>query len=65
MTSPHNLDELAVKAEAFERALRIRIWNSCKARNMNDDACYKVIRDEIAKVEADVRISIDGGGGQE
>ncbi len=36
--------------EELERALRIRIWNDCKAANMKDDAAYTVIKREMAKL---------------
>jgi hypothetical protein len=40
----------AVLATAFERALRICIWNECKASNMVDAAAYRIIEQRIEAV---------------
>ena len=49
--------ELAER-DAFERELRIRIWNACKARNMKDDAAYQVINREIARIKTEAAAAL-------
>lgn len=45
------LDALDVST-AIERALRIRIWNECKARGLHDGPAYRHVEEAISAIYA-------------
>jgi len=42
--------------DAMNRELRVRIWIACKTSKMKDDATYKVIRKEMARIEGEATL---------
>lgn len=42
---------LAARAEAFEGAQRISIWNACMAANMDQDAAIQTVERRIGEIE--------------
>lgn len=54
MSEQQDLRAMTARAAAFESALRIRIWNDCRAANMKQDVAIATVARAIAEIEQGV-----------
>ncbi len=50
-----NCREVAALLAALDRAVRLRVWNECKAQGLRDDDAYSRIQSAIAAIATEAR----------